>query len=414
LKRRRSAIAETTMNVEHPRQASGRSELPRFLAFYMALFAAFGVSSPYLPGLLQQGGLEPGQLGVVLAGGTAIRLVAGPIGGRLADRTGRPRLVLAALTGLAALVALLYAPARGLMLLLAVSVAHAAVLAPLTPVADALATGSSRSGRGFSYGWVRGAGSAAFIGGVLLSGEMVARVGLGVIVWLNAILLAAAACVALLLPNRVAGEGEHDGGRQNGASVSALLRTGPFACLMLIAALIGGSHALHDGFEVIRWSAAGLSARQSSLLWALSVASEVAVFVFIGPPLLRWLGPARAMMLSAVAGILRWGTAAQTAWFPVIAMVQPLHGLTFALLHLACMDMITRLIPRHLAATAQAFYATFAVGTTSAAVTLASGPLYGRYGAGSFWFMAALCVLALPLTVGLRLGEGKPVSVASA
>jgi PPP family 3-phenylpropionic acid transporter len=34
-------------------------------------------------------------------------------------------------------------------------------------------------------------------------------------------------------------------------------------------------------------------------------------------------------------------------------------------------------------------------------LTLASGPLYGRFGAGGFWAMAALCALAIPLALTL-------------
>jgi PPP family 3-phenylpropionic acid transporter len=109
------------------------------------------------------------------------------------------------------------------------------------------------------------------------------------------------------------------------------------------------------------------------------------------------------MILAAVAGIVRWGTAAQTAWFPVMAVVEPLHGLTFALLHLACMDMIGRVVPVRLAATAQAFYATIAMGATSVAVTLAAGPLYEHLGAAAFWMMAAMCALAVPVAIGIRL-----------
>ena len=129
------------------------------------------------------------------------------------------------------------------------------------------------------------------------------------------------------------------------------------------------------------------------------------VFLLLGRRLLRRLGPARAVALSAVAGVVRWGTAAQTAWFPALVAVEPLHGLTFALLHLACMDVIGRAVPARLAASAQAFYATVAMGATSAAVTLASGPLYGRLGAGAFWVMAAMCAAALPLALRLE-GEG--------
>ena len=175
---------------------------------------------------------------------------------------------------------------------------------------------------------------------------------------------------------------------------------------MLVAALIGGSHALHDGFEVLRWRSAGLSPSQCSLLWSMSVAAEVLVFLLLGRRMVERLAPARAMTLSAVAGMVRWGTAAQTAWFPVMAVVEPLHGLTFALLHLTCMDMIGRVVPVHLAATAQAFYWTVALGATSAAVTLASGPLYGHFGAAAFWAMAGMCAAALPLARRIKLPAG--------
>jgi PPP family 3-phenylpropionic acid transporter len=69
------------------------------------------------------------------------------------------------------------------------------------------------------------------------------------------------------------------------------------------------------------------------------------------------------------------------------------------------MRLMLRLVPAHLAATAQAFYGTVAVGAMTAALTLASGPLYQRFGATAFWLMAALCAGALPLARGLRRAE---------
>ena len=376
------------------------SPLSRFLALYAGLFAAFGVASPFMPGLLKQDGLSADAIGIVLAGGTAIRLLAGPVGGRLADRAGRPSLVLAGFTAAASLVALGYVPARGLTLLLLVSLCHAAVLAPLTPVADALALGSASAKPSFAYGWVRGAGSAAFIAGTLLSGQMVERAGLGIIVWLNAGLLATAVAVALRVPDKLAGNASSNPIPAGFGPWRALLAIPAFARLMAIAALIGGSHALHDGFEVIRWRDAGLSAFQCSVLWSLSVAAEVFVFLFAGRKLLDRLGPAGALTLSAGAGVVRWTAAANTAAFPVMAAVEPLHGLTFALLHLTCMDVIGRSVPKALAATAQAFYATIAMGATAALVTLASGPLYGHLGAAAFWGMAAMCAVAVPVARG--------------
>jgi PPP family 3-phenylpropionic acid transporter len=387
----------------HACRVPPRSPLPRFLALYAASFGAFGVASAFLPGLLQQDGLSVGAIGVVLAAGTATRLLSGPLGGRLADRTGRPDRILFGCTAAAALIAFAYVPARGLPLLFLISVAHSAVLAPLTPVADALALGSAERTPRFEYGWVRAAGSAAFIAGTLISGQSINQYGLGVIVWLNGGLLAVAAGFCLLIPNRVAGVPKTATASHAAGSIRTLLAVPLFRRLMVIAALVGGSHALHDSFEVIRWHAAGLSAGESSLLWSASVAAELVVFLFLGRPILRHLAPGSAMILCAVAGIVRWGTAAQTASFSILAIVEPLHGLTFALLHLTCMDVIGRVVPTDLAATAQAFYATIAMGATSAAVTLFSGLLYGYLGPAAFWAMALMCAAALPVAFGMHL-----------
>jgi hypothetical protein len=134
----------------------------------------------------------------------------------------------------------------------------------------------------------------------------------------------------------------------------------------LLAALVMSSHALHDGFEVLRWEDGGIGPGAAGLLWSEGVLAEVVVFVVVGPTLLRWLGPAGAAALAASAGIVRWSVTAVTAWLPAMVLVEPLHGLTFALLHLACMQMLSVVVPPALAATAQAIYGGLAVGTMTA------------------------------------------------
>ena len=91
----------------------------------------------------------------------------------------------------------------------------------------------------------------------------------------------------------------------------------------------------------------------------------------------------------------------QTTALAALALAQPLHGLTFALLHLACMRLIASIAPLQLAATAQSLYA-FGVGFATALMMLISGYLYGQFGTQAFLMMAILCVLALPLAFRLR------------
>jgi PPP family 3-phenylpropionic acid transporter len=316
------------------------------------------------------------------------------------------RIVLVVCTALAAAVTLGYLAAHGFWILLGMSLLHAASLAPITVLADALALGSasprpSSGRRGFEYGWVRGTGSAAFILGTLLSGQAVSALGLDLIVWLQASLLGVAALAAILGPELIHARTAVAVPAPAGG-VLVLLRLPLFRNLVLVAALILGSHAMHDAFAVIRWSAAGISPATASLLWSESVAAEVLVFFVIGPALVTRLTPAGALAIAALAGVLRWAVMAQTTKLIALALVQPLHGVTFALLHLACMRLIARVVPQGLEGTAQAIYGTVGIGAASALLTLVSGALYGRLGAQGFSVMAALCVLALPFTWKLR------------
>ena len=187
---------------------SPQTPLTSFVLLYAAMYAAFGVASPFLPAFVNARGLAPEQLGLVLASGTAVRLLSSPLAGRIGDLTQALRIVLVVCTALAASVTLGYLPAHGFWILLGMSLLHAASLAPITVLADALALGSASpppaSGRrGFEYGWVRGTGSAAFIAGTLLSGQAVSAFGLEPIVHLQAALLGAAAIAATLVPELV-------------------------------------------------------------------------------------------------------------------------------------------------------------------------------------------------------------------
>ncbi len=383
-----------------------RNPLSHFILLYVLMYSAFGVASPFWPRLFESRGLGPEELGVLLALGTAVRLVSGPVAGRVADRLGARRAVLAICIVMSGLFALGLLPAESWLLLL-VSLCQAASLAPVTTLADALALRETSrpgnaTGRRFEYGWVRGAGSAAFIAGTLIAGQIVSMVGLSSIVLVHAGLLAASAAVAYLLIRSASPDNERSEPTASPLEGFApLLRIALFRRLLLVAALILGSHAVHDAFAVIRWNAAGIGPGMASLLWSLSVAGEVIVFFLIGPPLMARVGPAVAVSIAAGAGILRWVVMALSAAPLALAIVQPLHGFTFALLHLACMRLLTQIVPPQLAATGQAIYA-FAAATTTAFLTLAAGVLYARWGGAAFFVMAALCAAALSLTSGLR------------
>lgn len=385
--------------------AHGRPDpLRSFILLYVLMYAAFGVASPFWPRFFETRGMSPEQIGLLLGLGTIVRLIAGPVAARVADRLQQLRGVLAAAAALAACLAFGLTWVEGFWMFLIIRLCHEAALTPTTSLADALALGASKPrappGIGFEYGWVRGSASGAFVFGTMAAGQVIGWSELASIAWMHGILLLAAAASAMLLP---APDYKTDAAPEASSfrAIGELFGIVVFRRVVLIAALVLGSHAMHDAFAVIRWTAAGISPITISLLWSEAVVAEVIVFVLIGPRLVDAIGPGSAAAIASLSAILRWVVMASSTDPLALAIVQPLHGMTFALLHLACMRVIGAAVPQHLAATSQAIYA-LGPGLTTALLTLASGMLYARLGANGFLLMAPLSALALPLCSGLR------------
>jgi PPP family 3-phenylpropionic acid transporter len=366
-----------------------------YIVLYVALYAAFGAASPFWPKFFETRTLAPQQIGLILAAAMLTRLVSGPLVASLADRLGSLRLVLAgcAVVAASAAIALLWADRFSLLLL--VALVQAAALAPTTSVADALSVNTARprlAGRPFEYGWIRGAASAAFVLGTLIAGQLVSPADLTAVIWMTAAFLISAGGATALLP----GQARPERSPSFAASeMKALISISQFRIMIIASALIYGSHAVHDAFAVIRWSDADISTSTISFLWSEAVVAEVFVFMLVGPELLDRFGVRGAAVLAAAAGIVRWSVAGVTTSVLLLSLIQPLHGLTFALLHLACMRIMGTLVAPSVAATAQALYA-FGPGLLTGVLTFLSGALYASYAGAAFFPMAALCVVALP------------------
>lgn len=377
-----------------------------YIVLYVALYAAFGAASPFWPKFFETRALASQQIGLILAAAMLTRLVSGPLVAMLGDRLGSLRLVLAGCAAVAASAAVALLWADTFWLLLVVALAQAAALAPTTSIADALSVNTVRprlAGRPFEYGWIRGAASAAFVLGTLIAGRLVSPADLTPVIWMNAAFLIAATGATALLPGQARSQ------RSPPFAVSemkALISLSQFRIMIIVSALIYGSHAVHDAFAVIRWSDAGISTSTISFLWSEAVVAEVLVFMLAGPALLDRFGVRGAAVLAAAAGIVRWSVAGVTTSVLLLSLIQPLHGLTFALLHLACMRMMGVLVAASVAATAQALYA-FGSGLLTAVLIYLSGALYASYAGAAFFCMAALCVVALPFAwFGFANGRG--------
>jgi PPP family 3-phenylpropionic acid transporter len=94
---------------------------------------------------------------------------------------------------------------------------------------------------------------------------------------MNGTLLALAAVAAMRLPRNAL---DRPVVRRQ-ANLRALFAVPGFLPLMALAALVLGSPAMHDGFEVLRWEEGGIGPGIAGLLWSEGVLAEV---VFDGHP----------------------------------------------------------------------------------------------------------------------------------
>jgi PPP family 3-phenylpropionic acid transporter len=124
--------------------------LPGYLILYIALYLAYGTESAYLPAFLGDHGLSIEQIGLVLAAGTIVRIVAGSITGRLADHLDAGKQVLSVAAFSSGLIGFTYNLAFGFAPLMTVSMARAAVTASLAPLSDALSVAASMKDADFS------------------------------------------------------------------------------------------------------------------------------------------------------------------------------------------------------------------------------------------------------------------------
>ncbi|WP_246659536.1 MFS transporter [Ancylobacter moscoviensis] len=373
---------------------------------YAGLFFGIGVFMPFFPIWLEGRGFDAAMIALALAVPQTVRLLTMPLGGVLADRSGRPR---ATLIGYALATALCFAgiaiAPNAAFILIGLGLT-AIFWQPSLPVLDAYAVARRREGI-LDYGRVRLWGSMAFIGGNLVAGALLGGVVFGqvprdAVIWLIVGASGAAALAAATLEEVKAPPRQEEGPPGGGlAGLAPVLLVG-----MAAAALAQGAHAVLYAFASIHWHARGLSDTVIGLLWSLGVIAEVVLFHF-GTRVTRRLGAERLLLLGGATGVLRFGAMAFDPPTALLLLLQPLHAVTFGCTYLGTVELVARHAPPGRGASVQAM-AAWATAIAMAGATLASGPLWQAFGTRAFLASAAFGALGalLALVAGRMRDDG--------
>ncbi len=370
---------------------------------YAASFAVFGISIPFLPLWLQGRGLSPEEIAIVVgAAPVLVRVAATPVFAELADRSGRPVLILrvAAAAGLG--LYLWLAGSQGFWPLFMAVCLVAVAASPVVPLCDSLAVSEMRT-RQTAFGPARAAGSGAFIAGNILAGVAIALMPIGNLIWL----LVAAQGLALAATLVFVTDAARASTIHAKAPPTRRLLVPGLVVAVAATALIQGSHATYYALGSVHWRALDVSGPMIGVLWAIGVLLEIVILSW-SARLPAWVDARHLLTVGATACIARWSVMAFDPTGPMLVLAQVLHSLTYSAAYLGVMRAIAVLAPRGLEARAQGF-ASVMQGIVMAGGMALAGQLYTGSGGSIYLPMAALAALGLGTTLlGWRMLRSAP------
>ncbi|HDY7981844.1 3-phenylpropionate MFS transporter [Vibrio vulnificus] len=378
--------------------------------YFLGFFFAYGVYLPFWSLWFKEQGVSSTDIGLLVGIGLATRCVANMV---ITPRIHKAEHIMPALRWLsfAALifVGFHFFTGGSFWLMALATVLFNLCCGPVVPLSDALANYYARL-KMLDYGRTRLWGSIAFIAGSTVVGYLISLYGTDMILYTALV----GVFISLLLSMRSANvmpvtRSEHHSERPK---LTQLLTDGPVVKFLLLAALIQGSHAAYYSFSAIYWQQAGHSEEIIGYLWSLGVVSEVAVFALSKRLFAGW--SLRALFVAASIGVmLRWGITASTTLLLGLVLVQLLHGVTFAMAHIAAIQYIQN-SEEHKMVALQALYNALPLGAFIAAMTAFSGWGFEHWGANVFWVMAAMGLMALFIKVAPVTSQVQDVSVVKA
>lgn len=358
------------------------------------MFAALGIFHPYLTLTLKARGLDPGEVALLATVFPVIRLFAPSAWGWLADRR-RDRVGCMRGVGLLAVLAAVgLGVARGYEAHLLAMVLLGVVYSPLFSLLDAVAL-EEVALAGVDWGRVRIAGSLGFLvacgGGGLVWEEIgVARAPYGL-----ALALLGTWGLLFWLPRHPPATSTSDAAPWREVREEVL--HGPFLALCAVGTLHYLAQSGHDLYFAVYMDDHGHSTRLTGLAWSFGVACEMVVLAHAGA-LARRFGVRNLVLAGIAAGVLRFAAMAFARGPAALVGIQALHALSFGAWFYGSVQMVDRLTPPRLRATAQGFFGASLFGVGVGAAAYCWGTLLERAGSGELYGYLAVTEAAALVT----------------
>ncbi len=368
--------------------------------YYFLVFLSLGSVMPFFPLWFKSILLSEQQIGLVAALPALVVVLVTVFVGNIADRAKDWRTVIIVCNWLMAVTTTCLFLSQQFVSVMVLWTLSGALLMVMSPVLDAASIRMARQ-RGIPFHKMRACGSFGFIVGVILSGMLFDKAGIGYFLWVMTSLAWLRAFTSLMLPRFRAGIEAPAGKIGVSKPAPNILRSSWFLMVLVGSAMIHATHAYFYTFGSVIWTEAGYSATTVSVLWASGVVMEVAV-MWLFSPLAKHYSARKLLAFAGAVACLRWFLFGTELPFALLLLAQSLHGVTFGILFLATVNFIANWTPVSVAAQAQSLSAAMNTGLL-ACMTLLSGFVHTLLGITGYWIMFVLCFCGIVFIVaGLK------------
>lgn len=391
-----------------------RSLFPLAL-FWFLYFCGLGIFFPYFTLYLHENaGLDGTAVGIVLAILPLVGIVAQPLWGHVADRTGARSAILVLVTAGAAVGFAALNPARGFPAIVATTALLSAFASGVVPVVLSVTFAALRGEGPRAFGMVRVWGTIGYLLTVAGYPWVLHHVapattgggepGLGSMFPATAAFVGAAALVGPWLPRRGAVAIHAAPGQWR-----ALLRDRTLLRLLLFTA--AGYLCLQGptGLFPIFVRAHGGDIATIGRMWVVMLLLEIPLVALSGAGMDR-LGARGLLAVGVLAGGVRWTVCGLTDDLGMIYAAQLLHGVVVAGLMLGGPLYLELIVPAHLRSTAQGLLAMTGSGIGGIASNTLSGWLVDHAGTNAPYLAGGVGALVLGAAVGVILPPPSPRS----
>ncbi|MEM9596114.1 MAG: MFS transporter [Acidobacteriota bacterium] len=382
---------------------------PQLSTFWFLYMAGLGIFFPFYSLHLSQGlGLTGTQVGLVMSCLPLVGLVAQPLWGQIADRTGSRRRVLALLVLGVACGNLWLGFLDTFAAVLLGTAALALFSTAALPMATAVTLAAQSKTGASAFGFVRMWGTLGFLAAVVAFPRLLE--GLGDAAWgpwrglgwmFPAVAVASLGAVglALALPRSRALEI-----RSHPGDVGRLMRHRP---VPLLLGFLFAAHLCLQGpinlFPLLITERGGDAASIGDM-WVFMLLLEIPLIGFSGP-VLRRLGPRGLLTLGLLAEGIRWSACAVVDDLAILRWLQLLHGVGVAGVIVGGPLYLELAVPERLRATGQTFVSTLGFGLGAIISISAGGWLFEHVGPAAPYSVCGAGALVLAALVFVVLPE---------